>query len=273
MNELQSRLLEIMKWFHNFCVDNNLKYYMLGGTMLGAIRHKGFIPWDDDMDVGMPREDYMRFIELTKNLKHDIFFVESIYSCSDTFSYPACKVYDKNSTLIEHTRRPIIRGIFLDVFPLDSVEYNYKKINKVILRHKILLSQRVAFRTGRNFLKNVSVFISRLLPYSDKLIVKKLINLDTKIISLKTSKSNYVANFYGAWGMKEVMPLRVFGEPTLYSFEDSVFFGPECSHDYLKHIYGQYNVLPPLEKRKTHHDFMYLNLQLPFKSFTMQKLH
>ena len=62
LNGIQLKLLEMFKWYHEFCVDNNLKYYALGGTMLGAIRHKGFIPWDDDIDVGMPRDDYNKFI-------------------------------------------------------------------------------------------------------------------------------------------------------------------------------------------------------------------
>ena len=69
LNLLQQQLLNILKWFHIFCEENNLKYYALGGTMLGAVRHKGFIPWDDDIDVGMPREDYNKFINLTKNKK------------------------------------------------------------------------------------------------------------------------------------------------------------------------------------------------------------
>jgi lipopolysaccharide cholinephosphotransferase len=64
MTELQSRLLEMLKWFHSFCMENNIKYYALGGTALGAIRHNGFIPWDDDIDVGMPREEYNKLIFL-----------------------------------------------------------------------------------------------------------------------------------------------------------------------------------------------------------------
>ncbi|MDE6558154.1 MAG: LicD family protein, partial [Clostridia bacterium] len=67
MSELQQRLLDMLKWFHAFCVEHNLRYYALGGTLLGAVRHKGFIPWDDDIDVGMPRKDYNRFIKLMKN--------------------------------------------------------------------------------------------------------------------------------------------------------------------------------------------------------------
>ena len=67
MNEMQSKLLDMMKWFHGYCEENGLRYYALGGTALGAVRHGGFIPWDDDLDVGMPRADYDRMISLCEN--------------------------------------------------------------------------------------------------------------------------------------------------------------------------------------------------------------
>ena len=79
MNNQQEVIFKLMKWFHNFCCENNLTYYMLGGTMLGSIRHSGFIPWDDDADFGMPRPDYERFIELTlqMNFKEEDQLIES----------------------------------------------------------------------------------------------------------------------------------------------------------------------------------------------------
>ena len=101
---LQQKLLDILKWFHLFCEENNLKYYAIGGTMLGVVRHKGFIPWDDDIDVGMPREDYNKFIELTKNKQFDKYVVESIYDNNKDFFYPMVKIYDTTTTLIENTR-------------------------------------------------------------------------------------------------------------------------------------------------------------------------
>ena len=104
LNGIQLKLLEMFKWYHEFCVDNNLKYYALGGTMLGAIRHKGFIPWDDDIDVGMPRDDYNKFIELTCNKKFGKYIVESIYDNNPDYYYGYSKLYDTSTTLIEKTR-------------------------------------------------------------------------------------------------------------------------------------------------------------------------
>lgn len=264
MNELQNKLLNIMIWFHEICEKNNLTYFMLGGTMLGAVRHKGFIPWDDDMDVGMPRKDYMKFISLTSKLDDKNYLVESIYKSGKGFSYPACKIYDKTTTLIEHTRRPLKRGIFLDVFPLDAVDFEPKKIKSILLKHKFLLAQRAALRKGRKLLKNLSVAFSRVIPYSDKLIIKRLILLDKKIINLKTKNSSNYANFYGAWGIKEVIPISVFGRPKLYEFEGKHFYGPERFDDYLRNLYSNYLELPPIEKRKTHHDFIMMDLEKPF---------
>ena len=94
MTELQERLLEMLKWFHNFCEQNNLQYYAIGGTLLGAVRHQGFIPWDDDIDVGMPRKDYEKFISLTFEKQFGNFFVESLKNKNNDYIWAYSKVYD-----------------------------------------------------------------------------------------------------------------------------------------------------------------------------------
>ena len=85
LTQLQTKLLPMLEWFHDFCNKNNLRYYLLGGTMLGAARHQGFIPWDDDIDVGMPRKDYELFIKLTNGQKFGSYIVESINTNATDF--------------------------------------------------------------------------------------------------------------------------------------------------------------------------------------------
>ena len=119
MNQQQEKLLKILSWFHEYCGRYDLRYYVLGGTMLGAVRHNGFIPWDDDIDVGMPRSDYERLRELSKSIKNQgNYLIEFPGEDNPEYSYFAAKVYDTSTTLIEKQRKPIKRGIYLDVFAL-----------------------------------------------------------------------------------------------------------------------------------------------------------
>ena len=135
--KLQKRICMILSDFHDFCVENNLQYYAIGGTLLGAMRHHGFIPWDDDADVGMPREDFNRLCELLngKKIKNQ-YLLESPLSPDKKYTFPYCKLYDTKTTLIENTRIKLVRGVYIDIFPLDGLgntkeecKKNYKRIN------------------------------------------------------------------------------------------------------------------------------------------------
>ena len=121
MTETQRKLLTALQWFHHFCSEHNLRYYAVGGTCLGAVRHKGFIPWDDDIDVGMPRKDYKKFLELTSAIQDNELYKVEYLPSKHGFTYPYCKLYDIGTTLIENSRYKIKRGIYIDVFPLDGI--------------------------------------------------------------------------------------------------------------------------------------------------------
>ena len=121
MNEMQSKLLDMMKWFHGYCEENGLRYYALGGTALGAVRHGGFIPWDDDLDVGMPRADYDRMISLCKNGTGNTRYRIEAPGQNRDFIYPFCKAYDTETTLVENARIKAKRGVYIDIFPLDGI--------------------------------------------------------------------------------------------------------------------------------------------------------
>ena len=119
MNELQQKELDLLKEFVKFCELHNLTYFLIGGTLLGAIRHLGFIPWDDDIDVGMPRPDYDRFCELAeKHFVGDIFFQS--YRSDKGYPYIFSKLRNSNTTFIEKIYRhvPMNHGVYIDIFPL-----------------------------------------------------------------------------------------------------------------------------------------------------------
>lgn len=259
---LKSKLLKMFGWFHNFCVDNGLIYYALGGTMLGAARHEGFIPWDDDVDIGMPRSDYEKLAKLMAEKTFDGKYVlETPSTSAKEFNYPFSKIYDTETTLIENNRYKIKRGIFLDIFPLDGIGNsfedglkNYKRAKKLYNR---LLLRVAGIRKGRKLYKNLGVVMFRLLPGTPKKALAKLVQ---ECKQHDYDQCSYVANLLGAWGEREISPKNVFGKPTLYKFEGIQIYGVEKYDEYLTTVYGNWRQPPPAEKQVSHHDFAHISL-------------
>ena len=122
MNDLQKRLLVILKEFARVCGKHNLRYFLNGGTCLGAIRHKGFIPWDDDVDVMMPREDYEKFLTLQYEYEGTPYFIQS-WKSDPRYTYGFAKLRDSSTTFIEdfYRNHRINHGVWIDIFPLDGM--------------------------------------------------------------------------------------------------------------------------------------------------------
>ncbi len=263
-NALQSKLIPMMEWFHGFCTEHNIRYYAVGGTVLGAVRHQGFIPWDDDIDVGVPRADYNRLIALTKNLPNDCPFRIEAPLEQDDYIYPFCKLYDTSTTLIENMRKPFKRGIYIDVFPLDGVgnnEAECQKTYKKIRKNMSLLHAKVyALHKDDGFAKRAFYFVVRTFRFligGHKRSLKKIVDTCEK---KPFDEYTFSGNMVGAWKTKEIMQREWFGTPTLAKFETMEIFIPENHDAYLTHLYGDYMQLPPEEKRKSHHDYLFLDL-------------
>ncbi len=261
MNDLQKRLVDILKWFHEFCVNNGITYYVLGGTMLGAVRHKGFIPWDDDIDVGLPRGDYEKLITIMNDKVFEEKFVLEQPLKNKDFIYPYCKIYDTTTTLVENAKVKIKRGIYIDVFPLDGignsreeVRDNYKKIKNL---NTLITLKVVGFRKGRKLYKNIGVALFRLVPLNAGKMLAKLVK---KCSQYSYDDCVYCGNLLGNWGEREIVPQEVMGKPTLYEFENIKVYGAEKPDEYLTSLYGDWRKLPPKEKQVTHHDYLELDL-------------
>ena len=261
--EMQSRLLEMMKFFHDYCEANNLRYYTVGGTTLGAIRHGGFIPWDDDIDVGMPRKDYEKLIQIFGSVPREGYVIESIYSNNEDFYYAYSKLYDTTTTLIENTKTQVKRGMYIDIFPLDGAGGNedealkhYEPIDK---KKKLLGLRTIKINTRRTWYKNILLYIVQAMP--DAIISEKRLcnQIDSLCKRLDFDNSVFVGNLTGAWGKKEIMPRELFGKPTLHAFESIQVYVQEDTNGYLTHLYGDWRKLPPEEKRVSHHGY-YLDL-------------
>lgn len=258
VKKLQEKLLEVMKIFHQVCEENNLTYYLVGGSMLGAVRHKGFIPWDDDIDVAMPRADYQKLISLPqtvwpKNLKintpHD----------TEYWIIPFSKLVDTNTTLVEEgVAGCLTGGIYVDIFPLDGAGNNnlyarFKYFGFQIKRRLVLYNVMKDKKT--NFIeKNVQRYAKG--KSGQKLFEK----LEAWMKSTDYKDSSIIGNYAGAWGIKEFMSKDIFDNPKLYDFEECQFYGVSNYDAYLSSLYGDYMQLPPKDKQVSHHGITYLDL-------------
>lgn len=264
MNEMQSKLLGMMKWFHDFCNKENLRYYAVGGTALGAVRHNGFIPWDDDIDVGMPRPDYEKMIDIFKSRSIDGHYIFEAPLDKKDYVYPFCKLYDTDTTLIENVRVKAKRGIYIDIFPLDGIgntldesQKNYKRIDFMV---NILNTKICALRKGRSLFKNFSIILGRLIPeciFGKKYLIQKI---NEKGKQRPYADNEYVVNLFGAWKSREICKRSWFGTPFLGKFEDMQIYIPQDCENYLTALYGDFMKLPPVEKRVSHHDFIECDL-------------
>lgn len=264
MSPIQEVLLEMLKWFHDYCHAHDLTYYIVGGSMLGAIRHTGFIPWDDDVDVVMPRPDYEIFIKSFRNNK-ERYMLESPYTGNKDYYYTYAKIYDTRTTLIERSRRNCKRGVYIDVFPLDGVGVTkkeaYRNFKRVDFWNMLLMTRTCALSKERSLFKNASIIVARMIPswlMDDHQLVKKV---DQLASSCNYENSIYVANLMGAYREKEVMRKSIFGNPKQYQFENIIVDGVEKYEEFLTNIYGNWKCLPPKEKRVTKHEYVELNLE------------
>ena len=254
---IQQMLADMLKVFHDFCVEHSLTYYVVAGTALGAARHKGFIPWDDDVDVGMPRPDYERFLMLfNKENKNKRYILESPETNDELYCYAYAKLYDTHTTLIEKIRNPLKRGLYLDIMPLDGAGNKENDANKVIARI--------------NYLVHI-LELKKSSPSKKRILVKRIIlrlfywsidsfysyrYLRNKINCLcKTfdwNESTYVTSYTCGTGKKNMMLKSVWGKPCLSQFEGITVFCPEKNDVYLTHAYGNWKEYPPKDKQITH---------------------
>ena len=271
LKEMQTMMLDMLKWFHGFCEENDITYYVLGGTMLGAARHNGYIPWDDDIDLGIPREDYNRLLACKEQLfgKDKRYVLETYLDGDRKFDYAYAKLYDTSTILIENRRARLKRGLFLDIFPLDGIGSTEKEasnnFSSLIRRIDLLTVRASAVRKGRSWWKNMLVRFFCILPYSFYDNHKLIREINDKCGQKRFDECKYVGNLLGIYRNKEIMPRAYFGKPTLYTFEDMKVYGPEKYDEYLSHLYGDWRQLPPKDKRVSHHDFIELDLHKSYK--------
>lgn len=267
LKELQEKEVEMFKILIDVCERMNIRYYLIGGTLLGAVRHKGFIPWDDDIDIGMMRPDFEKFTHEAQKLFPDNYFVQT-YETDPGYSRNFAKLRNSNTTFIESNNKKssFNQGIYIDIFPLDYYPESAFSAKWLNLRKDFYMAKiSEAFDLGNlqeGIAKRWSRKIIRRIVPSVQLALKKR---DAVFKSVKNSK--LIANYEGNWGMKEVVPAEWFGNGIELEFEGMKVRGVKNYDAYLRHVYGNYMELPPVEKRVTHHETHIIDLHQSYKKY------
>lgn len=255
LREIQLAELEILIEFDRICKLNNLKYSLAAGTLLGAIRHKGFIPWDDDIDVCMPRPDYEKFIDLfSGSADTDKFDLSS--DSGKNARYPFVKMLNKD-VFIEEKGFKEVDYVWIDIFPMDGLPDNTEKATKILKKTKfyrslIIVSKYKSARYYKGKYSRLKFYLARIYAklYGEKRLIKNSIKF-AKRYPYETAE--YIGNvIWGAYGIGERVLKTEFLETLNCQFENCEFEIMSCWDNHLKKIYGDYMQLPPAEKRTVH---------------------
>lgn len=261
IKDIQNVSLEILKDVHKFCVENDIKYTLFGGTLIGAIRHNGFIPWDDDIDIAMPRPDYDRFVKEYQSPQKYQLFARERQGKNIYIAY--ARVCEMKRTYVDTERFPwstFRTGIWIDVFPLDGMPKDIRLAKK-----RTRQANRVFYKTctARGFIAAIKK------EKTFKSLVKKIIlpyykQWDRLIAICKKEEFEssvcYSNLSFGVYGIKEYCSKDVLSGYSLLSFCGEFFFVMNGYDKALTMKYGDYMTLPPIEQQKSLHNNNYYYL-------------
>lgn len=271
LRKVQKKGLEILLYFRDFCNKNNLLFYFCGGCCIGSIRHKGFIPWDDDIDVFMPRKDYERLLKLWDNYADT-----SMYSlCRPSRGYFSKNLFatinDNNTTFIKTHQADldINHGLVLDILPLDGYPNNgiQRKIQVFWgLTYSIFCAQMAPINHGK-LVNIIGKIILGLVP-SRKIRYKIWKFAEKQMTKYEIDDCNYVTELCsGPYYMRKKYPKDAFKEAIWVDFEGYKMPIPIGYDDYLKTAFGDYMKEPPKEKQIPQHDVVFCDLNSSYKKY------
>lgn len=257
LQELKEIELDLLKVFHSFCVENDIKYFLAYGTLLGAIRYKGFIPWDDDVDVLVPREDYNKLITLFKDSNQYRLFA---FERNKNYRFPFAKLCDMSTRKEEfNSDNGVELGVDIDIFSLDYFDDDLDKAKQEAKRIRKMMSWLMLTKSHRSTIVNpLKRFVMNGVRAFCKMLgsghyIKKIFKASWR--EEQKGSRHIGAKTWCVYGERGIIPAEAFAETIEIEFEGEKFPAPKGYDTYLTCLYGDYLPEPPKEKQKTHHNF------------------
>lgn len=279
-------LMQTFKFFLNLCKRHNLTYYACGGTAIGAVRHQGIIPWDDDIDVYMTRSEYERLVSIKDEFEGtDYELVDMRDETYQKQGYTFCivKIVHKKSTIWEYEPDTYIQGSYIDIFILDETSGNIQDMrelaerlfyarmqyNRAILQ--VTKQRLLSTWKQRNFPELIRRFIDIIWYTKQKRrYLKKLLSLDEQV--KKQKGDHYFCYGIVTTSAHEIFPKEWFKSTIEMPFEDVMITLPIKYHEYLTQQFGDYMTPPPVSQQKSHHSRFYVNLTRRISDEEIRKL-
>lgn len=252
--ELQKIQLNILIKVANFCDENNINYFLFGGTLLGAIRHEGFIPWDDDIDIAMTRDQYELFLKKWDYSDTSLILQNKTSNPEIHHSYTKIRLLESSFIEQETEFSDFNKGIFIDVFPIDNFPEKPNVIDKILLFCRMYLMALSLHKAGYKDMSNKAVKL--IVSFSNIFLSIKLINfLNQKIMEryIKLESSYATSYTSGAGYYKHHIKKEIYEDLININFENHNFKAPKKFDAYLKRVYGDYMKLPTLDDQKSQH--------------------
>ena len=255
---------QLLKAVVDICEKEHLRYYIIGGTLLGAVRHKGYIPWDDDTDVAMPRSDFDRFLQVAEQYlcAVDGYQLETYQKSIDYQRYIP-RVTDGHVKMrVSYSTTGRVENAWVDLYPLDGMpsgKFAFKVHALRLLYHRALFIYSLFSlykhpdKSDRPWYERFLIWVGYHFPVEKFLTTNKcLVSLDKALHRYSAESSKVWINFMGEYKLKEMFPKEVFGEGKLYEFEGMMLKGPQDAETYLTQVYGDYMSPPPISERGGH---------------------